>query len=125
MNIIFGEPAVLPDKYTILELDQFRLPPNGKIVSSYCIVEKIPLEEIPLIDNYRDLHHNCIQGFRKQQWDFCEQSISALRGRWNKELDSFYENLLQRISQLKNQTLSADWDGVIDKTQNLSPCTDE
>lgn len=117
MNIIFGEPSQLPDKYTILELDQFRLPPDGKVISSYCIVEKIPLEEIPLIDNYRELHRNCIQGYRNQNWEFCEQSISALRGRWNNELDSFYEHLLQRIALLKTQTLPEDWDGVVDKVQ--------
>ena len=117
MNIIFGDSLQqLPNKYTILELDQFRLPPQGKVVTSFCVVEKIPLEEIPLIDQYRDLHNNCVQAYRKQQWSFCEQAIASLRGRWNAELDSFYENLLQRIAKYKNQTLSEHWDGVIDKT---------
>lgn len=116
MNIIFGDSlATLPDKYTILELDQFRLPPDGKIVTSYCVVERIPLEEIPLIEQYRELHNRCVQSYRKQQWNFCEQAITSLRGRWNKELDSFYENLLQRVTKFKDQTLPDNWDGIIDK----------
>jgi|LakMenE01Jun11ns_1017448.scaffolds.fasta_scaffold9548637_2 hypothetical protein len=119
MNIIFGNNIEqIPDKYTILELDQFRLPPDGKIVSSYCIVDQIPLEELALLDHHRTLHNNCINGYRNRQWEFCEQALETLRGCWNSKLDTFYNHLADRIATLKNQTLSDDWCGIIDKDQS-------
>jgi len=117
MNIIFGESlAAMPDKYTILELDQLRLPPEGKVVTSYCVVERVPLEEIPLIEAHRQLHQDCITAYRQQNWQVCEQALESLQGRWNGELDSFYTHLAQRVAELKTQQLDSDWSGIVDKT---------
>ena len=118
MNIIFGESlGQMPDKYTILELDQLRLPPEGKVVTTYCVVERVPLEEIPLIETYRQLHQDCITAYRQQRWEVCEQALESLQGRWNGELDSFYSHLSQRVSDFKTQPPASDWSGIIDKTQ--------
>lgn len=117
MNIIFGESInQWSDRYTILELDQLRLPPEGRVVTSYCVVEYIPLDEMPTADVYRQLHQDCVMAYRQRHWDVCEQALAALRGKWGGELDSFYQHLSQRVQTLKNQSLPQDWTGVIDKT---------
>ena len=46
MNIIFGEAlGAIPENYTVLELDTFVIPPSTEPVTSYCVLEKLPLIE--------------------------------------------------------------------------------
>lgn len=117
MNIIFGEAfGTIPDKYTVLELDQFRLPPDAKVVTAYCVIENVPLEEFPTLEAYKKLHNECVSNYRKRQWNYCLQALEKLQGRWNCEVDSFYHELQQRINNLKDQELSNDWDGILDRS---------
>jgi len=117
MNIIFGDALPgLSDKYTVLELDKFRLPPNGDIVTAYCIVEKIPLQEFSKLQHLVDLHHSVVNNYRLRHWDFCLKAMAELRSHWSGELDTFYDELCERIKRLRDQDLPDEWDGVIDKT---------
>ena len=118
MHIIFGDTAKqLPDSYTVLELDTVRRPPDMVPVTAYCLVEKIPLQEFPLAAHYHELHHNVIKYFKQQQWDYCEQAIvDSLKGKWAGELDSFYDNLLERIQQFKIDPPPDNWDGTLDQS---------
>lgn len=115
MHIIFGDLVKeIPDSYTVLELDTFELNDN-KLVTAYCVVEKIPLSEFALINAHRELHQNLIKYYREQHWDYCEQAIAELVGKWNGELDTFYTDLLLRISKLKDTVVPRDWSSTIKK----------
>ena len=50
----------------------------------------------------------CLQ----QQWNYCEQAIQGLIGKWAGELDSFYTDLLQRVVHFKQNPPAEDWDHV-------------
>ena len=114
MHILFGDAVKeIPDSFTVLELDTFRLVNENRTVTAYCVVEKIPLAEFPLIAANTELHSNLIKYYRQQHWDYCEQAIDALVGKWNGELDSFYTDLQLRISELKNTNISDTWDGIL------------
>jgi hypothetical protein len=114
MHIIFGDAInEIPNSFTILQLDTFKL--DNKKVTAYCVVEKIPLSEFIMISANKELHENLINYYQKQQWNYCEQAIAALTGKWNGELDTFYIDLLTRINQLKHNELDANWDGSIEK----------
>lgn len=114
MHIIFGDAVKeIPDSYTVLELDT--IDTNGTRVTAYCVVEKIPLQEFPLIDAHIKLHADVIENYRLQHWDYCEKAIGALLGKWNGEVDSFYQTLLDRIKTLKESVLPGDWDGAVIK----------
>jgi hypothetical protein len=115
MNIIFKEN--LPEdynKYTILELDTFVLA-DGTKHTACCVVENIPITELSQVDNHKDLHAKLIKHYADKNWDFCEQAIEQLTGKWGNELDSFYAEFGARIQQLKTQTLPDDWSPVIQK----------
>ena len=115
MHIIFGDAVnEIPNSFTILELDTFNLG-DDKIVTAYCVVEKIPLAEFAVLEAHKDLHNNLIQYYQKRQWNYCEQAINALVGKWNGELDTFYLDLLTRISTLKNQELDENWSAIVIK----------
>jgi hypothetical protein len=114
MNIIFGEDIKhLPDNYTILELDSFRFTGSGEISKAYCVVEKIPLGEFPTLDEYRNAHNELLVQYRAKNWEYCQEAIKALTGRWGGELDTFYQSLLERVQAYEQNPPGEDWDGVI------------
>jgi hypothetical protein len=84
--------------------------------TAYAIVEKIPLQEMSTLDRFKDLHLNLMKEYRKRNWEYCEDAIKHLQGRWNTELDTFYNELYDRIQSLKSQSLSDDWNGAIIKS---------
>jgi hypothetical protein len=117
MNIIFGDALdSLPDNYTVLELDTFVLPPDGECRTSYCVIEKVPLTDFPLMEAYIKVHADMMQAYRDKNWDYCLHAINGLTGRWNGELDSFYTNLLQRVEQYQTDSPGDEWTGYIDRT---------
>lgn len=113
MNIIFGDALKeLPDGYTILELDTFRVQ-DKEPVTAYCIVSAIPLPEFTLAEAHKKIHGDLMQAYKDQHWNYCEQAIKELFGKWNGELDTFYTSLLERVKENQQTELPADWDGVI------------
>jgi hypothetical protein len=118
MNIIFGTEMAkqAQDRYTVLELDTFNLLPTSEVVTAYCVVETISIEEMPAVESLKKLHSNLMAEYRKCNWRYCEDAIAHLTGKWQGELNSFYIELARRIQDLKQQDLPSDWTGRMDKT---------
>lgn len=118
MHIIMGEEncKLFEQKYTVLELDTFKIQPSGKEITAYAVVEQIPISDIPRIEQMRDLHRNVIQNYRKKDWNYCTQALEHLFGFWGQELDSFYTELAQRIDKYKEQDPGDSWNGIIEKS---------
>lgn len=116
MNVILGEENLndIKDRYVVLELDRFRRS-TGESVTAYGLVEKLTLADMLDLDTYIDLHANLIKNYRNQNWNYCEQAIEHLRGKWQGEYDSFYDNLSERVTAFKPVDLDPDWDGSIQK----------
>lgn len=117
MNIII-EPEQLEqyrEKYTVLELDTIRLKPSNQEIKAYCVVENIPILEMADLASRVQLHENLIVEYKKRNWNYCEQAIEHLMGRWGHELDSFYQDILNRIAKYKEQEPGEAWDGIIEK----------
>lgn len=116
MNIIFGEQRnQLPDNYTILELDRFRFSGSDQVVTAYCVVENINLQDFPTLESYITVHHDLMREYRLQNWEYCRSAIKGLKGHWNGELDSFYDSLADRVEQYSTEPPGEDWDGVLVK----------
>jgi len=116
MNIIFKTNAANIDKkYTVLDLDTFCLP-DGSLHTACCVVENIPVAELPNTERLKELHVNLIRNYGQRNWNYCEQAIEQLMGKWGGELDSFYVELATRIASLKTQTLDDTWSAVIEKS---------
>jgi hypothetical protein len=115
MNIIFKTNATnIDEKYTVLDLDTFSLP-DGSLHTACCVVENIPVAEFPIITRLKELHVNLISNYGKRNWNYCEQAIEQLMGKWGGEVDSFYQELNARIQKLKTQNLDDSWSPVIPK----------
>jgi hypothetical protein len=115
MNIVLGEQNVadIKDRMTVLELDSFKI--NDQEIKSYCIIGEVNLEDLLQLESLISLHSNLIKNYRLRNWNYCEQAIEHLMGKWNGEVDSFYKDLLNRTQQLKSQDLDETWDGTIKK----------
>lgn len=117
MHIIFGEAAKqLADKFTVLELDTIKFQHTGQKVTSYCVVENIPLGDFPVVDAYQKVHSDMMQAYRDKNWEYVESAIKGLIGKWNGEVDSFYQNLLERVQSYQENPPETEWDGTIEKS---------
>lgn len=116
MHIIFGNShQELFNNFTVLELDTFHNPVDNQRITAYCVVDVIPLTEFPLVEARKKVHSDLILCYSNQHWDYCETAIGELMGKWNGSLDSFYSNLLQRITEYKDIVLPEGWDGSVEK----------
>jgi hypothetical protein len=117
MNIILQSQITedVKDKYILLELDSFRMRPDQTPMPAYCILEQLSLDEMMNMKQYLDLHSNLMPNYRKRNWNYVEQAIEHLMGRWNNQLDSFYTEILTRVSKFRSQEPDDQWDGVIDR----------
>ena len=118
MNIILGEENInnLGGKYLVLELDTFRLEGNSDPVRSYALIDSLEFSDLFQVEETRKLHQDLIRDYRSKDWKSCEILLDQLRGKWNGELDSFYEIMSERIVNLKTTGVDDDWDGSIIKT---------
>lgn len=116
MNIIFGDSVnTIPDQYTVLELDTFRTSDSNETMTAYCLVEKLALDEFVTLEHYKQIHADVMKYYKQKHWDYCEQAIQGLMGRWSGELDTFYTDLLTRIEQHKENGVADNWDAVLIK----------
>ena len=117
MKVIFGKDAAdsVSDRMTLLELDTFFQAGLVEPITAYAVVDNqsISLQEIPTLENFKNLHNNLMLEYRQKNWNYCEQAIEHLRGRWKGELDSFYDEMILRIDRLKETKLNDDWNGII------------
>jgi hypothetical protein len=103
---------------TVLELDTFFQPGLTDPITAYAVLENtsIPFPEIPVVEKHRELHNTMMLEYRRRNWNYCVQALEHLVGKWGGELDSFYEELSNRISQLQEANLPDDWTGIVINT---------
>lgn len=99
MHIVVGREVAeqLSERFTVLELET--LEQDGQTVTAYCVVpaEKIPLGEMTILNQWTELHANLIKEYYNNNYQFCQDAIEHLMGKFGGELDSFYEEILSRI----------------------------
>jgi hypothetical protein len=121
MHIVFEESVTeLLNRFTMLQLDTFCDPQTNRERVAYCLVENIPLGEMPQLQQQCALHQTLIENYQSGQWDMCESALEQLRGCWNQELDSFYDDLYRRVQQHRDQPTSQHWDYTLPRRFDTS-----
>lgn len=118
MNILL-ETQITPDmrdKYLLLELDTFRTGPGPDTVTAWCMIDPKDPDGMVTMDQFIDLHSNLMPNYRQRNWNYVEQAIEHLLGRWDGQLDSFYSDLQSRVTSLRESDPDQDWDGIIDRS---------
>lgn len=116
MNIIYGQDQAdkLSDKYTVLELDTITIKSSAPI-KVYCIVENMPIDELSKAERQTKLHNELIHHYHNRNWDFVYLASKDLLGCWGNELDSFYQEMIARVTKFKEQEPDDTWTGIIAK----------
>ena len=118
MNIMFEDSITdeVKSKYMLLPLDTFYFAAAEKKSTAYCLIENTPIQEMFSIDQYLELHRNLIKNYYLRNWNYCEQAIEQLTGRWNGEVDSFYNEMDSRVKAYKEQDPGIEWTGIITRS---------
>lgn len=122
MHIIFGTEhikEILNDgKHTVLELDSIRPAPGKEAVRAYCVVSQIPITEMSQTEAYVTWHQELLDAYRNQRWEECVRTLNLLAGKFNGDLDTYYNELRERIRIFMKNPPGADWDGVFEPWNN-------
>lgn len=115
MNIMFSDSITdeIREKYLVLELDTFHFYDVGQDRVAYCLIENAPIMEMMHVNKYLELHENLMRNYRSKNWKYCQDAIEHLRGLWNKELDTFYQHLLDRVNHYKDNDPGPDWNPAL------------
>lgn len=116
MNIILGKESIegLDERYIVLPLDKLRVQGSNMPITAYCLVETVPLNEMLELEQFKILHEKLMDNYAKKNWNFCLQAIEHLMGKWNCDLDSFYQELMHRINKYQQQDPGETWDGTLE-----------
>ena len=119
MKVIFGKNNMenLEGKYIVLELDTFKHPiyPDGVTCYGIISADDMLLGDIPKSADMLKLHESLLNNYKKQRWEFCEQTIKHLMNFWPKGYDEFYTDLLSRITAFKETPPGDDWTPTLEK----------
>jgi hypothetical protein len=114
--IIVGDRDIqeLAKKYIVLELDTIKVESNN--TTTYCVVDSagIGVNDINALASHKTLHANLIKNYKIGNWKFCNDAIKHLRGKFNGELDTFYDVFKDRVLTLQEDELPNNWTGVVD-----------
>jgi hypothetical protein len=115
MNIIFDTENIesIRNNNILLELDTFYFFKIDRLSTAYSVIENIKITDFNKIEKNQKLHADMIKAYKNKDFELCQELIQLLLGAFNGEVDSFYDELTRRVSTLKNQDLSQDWNGVI------------
>jgi len=100
-------------RYMLLELDTFYFPEINKNIPAYCLIESAPIQEMINVDKNLNLHENLVKNYKLRNWKYCEDALEHLIGKWNQEVDSFYETMSSRIKSFKENDPGDQWNPVI------------
>ena len=115
MNIMFEDSITdeVKSKYMLLELDTFYFSDIDRTKTAYCLIESAPIQEMFNIEKSIELHNNLIKNYKLRNWKYCQDALEHLMGRWNKELDSFYKEILLRVISFQEIEPGPDWTATI------------
>jgi len=115
VKIVIGPKTYeyVKDKYKCFELDCIAVKGKKEGVKIYTVVQNnfITMEK-PHVGR---IHEGFLLDYRAQRWDNAIQLAKSLIT-YNPELAYYYENMIERINELRNTNLPADWDGVFRAT---------
>lgn len=117
MHIIFGkeQAELMSKRYTVLELDTFQIGADGPVVTAYGTVQNTNLIESQQLESCRQQHDLLLNHYKDRAWSSVVDLAVKLKGLWNGELDSFYQDLASRAAHYDQNPPGADWTPIIQK----------
>lgn len=100
-------------EYFTVELDCIAVKGKTEGVTIYtAFYNPSSIVEFETWKNDREYHNLMLAHYRKQEWDKAIDLIKDLKGSFENQMDHYYDLWLDRIEDMRNANLPADWDGV-------------
>lgn len=98
MYIVLGEQVAqsLRENFTVLELETFKV--KDEDLTAFCVVDQVPVTELPQLESLKNLHQTFVDEYNKKNYNFCLDAATHLMGKFNGELDSFYQEIINKIN---------------------------
>ena len=100
------------DEYFVLPLDCIAVKGKKEGVNISTVFYNPPREQQPFWEHDKEVHAIMLDYYRKQQWSKAIALVESLKGKFNGNMDHYYDLWLERIEEMKNAGLPEDWDGV-------------
>jgi adenylate cyclase len=109
VRIIIGERTaeLLDGAYPLAELDCIAVKGKSKGVRIFTIVNGTGIDK-----TYLKSHADFIKAYRRQNWEQALVYINVLQNAFKGELNEYYAMMKERIEELRQANLPANWDGV-------------
>ena len=109
VRIIIGERTaeLLDGEYPLAELDCIAVKGKTKGVRIFTIVNGTGIDK-----TYLKSHADFIKAYRRQNWEQALVYINVLQNAFKGELNEYYAMMKERIEELRQADLPANWDGV-------------
>ena len=113
VKIVLGSKTAeyIQDEYFVLELDCIAVKGKKEGVNIYTVLETDAGAMVEYILS-RELHDLMLDYYREQKWASALHYIEELKGEFDGKMDHYYEMMVERIGELREQNLPTDWDGV-------------
>lgn len=118
MQVIFESNLVpeIREKHVLLELDTVKYTGLTKPLTLYALIEDIDIigiSDLPLLITQ---HQEFIDAYKKNSnWEDAIANLNSLIGKWNGQLDSFYNFSLEKSKEF--QLTNASWNGIVNSDQ--------
>jgi adenylate cyclase len=100
------------DEYFTIPLDCIAVKGKKEGVNISTVFYNPPREQQPFWEHDREVHGIMLDHYRKQEWNKAIALVATLKGKFNGQMDHYYDLWLERIEEMKNAGLPKDWDGV-------------
>jgi adenylate cyclase len=103
----------LGNEYFTIELDCIAVKGKKEGVTIYTVFYN-PTTDVEKVkwNTARELHDLMLTHYRRQEWDKTIKLVEELQGEFNGQMVHYYELWLERIEEMRNAGLPADWDGI-------------
>ena len=102
------------DEYFTLPLDCIAVKGKKEGLNIFTTLGKT--DELNIPQNDIQMHVAMLQLYRQQKFDMAIKFCNDLIGRFNGQMDHYYELWIERCEEMKNANLPEDWDGVFRAT---------
>jgi adenylate cyclase len=106
----------LDGEYFTLELDCIAVKGKKEGVIIYTVFRNPLGDKMADWMHSKNLHNMMLDYYRKQEWKKAEALVETLKGKFDGNMDHYYELWLERIEDMRNANLPSDWDGVFRAT---------
>jgi adenylate cyclase len=116
VKIVLGPKTaqLVKDEYYVLELDCIAVKGKTEGVHIYTVLGR--LDEVSADHADHQMHNAMLALYRKQKFDQAIKMCDELKGRFNGEMDHYYDAWTERCEEMKHAGLPQDWDGVFRAT---------